>query len=289
MKATHIHTFYTNEMSHEYVGIKSGQEYYVTGHITSDDVDLYRELVPETEFDQMIEQIKSGNIKLDLDHSHFKDSDPEGEIPYGAIVDAKKVKDQGKTKIWIKAKLNKNHKRFQEVWKSIQDGFLDGFSIAYRAVKENVPGPDGIMISMLKGLKLLNVAMTGVPVNMDSDMTSSFFKALGKTPGVQNNMEKTDLKSKDKDGSHAHTKEDPLGEHNHPEIEMYIKDEINWVNNQLESARKRLDSFDEYLEKVNMGGIDEDVKEAAHGGMKGCKKSYEKGVLNRIFDLIVSY
>ena len=89
-----------NEVEH----IKSGKDAYITGYLTSNDLDLQNEIIDAGAMESIESQLKSGNIKLDIDHSSFRGEEPE--VPIGRIIDAKVIKSKGKSRVWIKAKLN---------------------------------------------------------------------------------------------------------------------------------------------------------------------------------------
>ena len=168
--------FFTDNIAHETWGVK-GQDknHYVVGYISTDEVDLYNDVVTTDAMRGMVQQLKSGNIKLDVEHDSIKG---KADIPIGRIVDAKMVVSEGKNKLWIKATINSNHSKFKEVWKSIKEGFIDAFSIAYKATDILKEVVNGVEVQLLKSLTLLNVALTGNPVNQGATMIESFSKSL---------------------------------------------------------------------------------------------------------------
>jgi HK97 family phage prohead protease len=181
--------FSTDWIDYKEVGFKGDSNYVIRGYISTDEVDRANEIVTPEAMVDMINQLKSGNIKLDIEHSTFTG---ETDIPVGKIVDAKMVKEGGKSKIWIEAQLNKSHSKFQEVWKSVKDGFLDAFSIAYRVKNAVSSIVDSIPVKMLTSLDLLNVAITGNPVNKGATMTESFLKSLKVVEEKEMEQEKKD-------------------------------------------------------------------------------------------------
>ena len=88
--------------------------------------------------------------------------------------------------------LNRHNQRFDEVKGSIEDGFLDAFSIAYIPTKSVSEIREGKNVRLLDGLELLNVAFTGNPVNTEAKMTNVFAKSLevleGKKKGPGGNI-----------------------------------------------------------------------------------------------------
>jgi len=163
--------FLTNSLEHEVVGLKGEREYYVTGHISTDEIDRSNEVVTREAMNEMVVQIKAGNVKLDVEHSTFMG---ENDIPVGKIVDAG-IDEQG---VWVKCVLNKAHNRFNEYWQSIKSNFLDAFSIAYKVKDYAEEVVNGVKVTLLKSIELLNVAITGNPVNRGAKMTESFYKSL---------------------------------------------------------------------------------------------------------------
>ena len=189
IKENNNFSFVTNSLSYEEVGTKSGKDYYVKGYISTDEIDRANEVVTRDAMKSMLEQIKSGNVKLDVEHSTFTG---DNDIPVGKIVDAG-IDNKG---LWVKCTLNKSHSKFREVWDSIKNGFLDAFSIAYKTTEYVNDVVDGVNVTLLKGLELLNVAITGNPVCRGARMTESFYKSLKYLEEV-NNMTDEKLKSED--------------------------------------------------------------------------------------------
>lgn len=163
--------FLTNTIEHQAVGLKGEREYYVTGYISTDEIDRANEVVTREAMNEMVAQIKAGNVKLDVEHSTFTG---ENDIPIGKILDAG-IDEKG---VWVKCMLNKAHSKFNEYWQSIKSNFLDAFSIAYKVNEYAEEVINGVTVTLLKSIELLNVAITGNPVNRGSKMTESFYKSL---------------------------------------------------------------------------------------------------------------
>ena len=173
-------TFFSESCTWNVVETKSGKKYFVEGYISTFDKDIYNELVTVEGMTDMLQQLKDQTIKLDLEHETWRND--EGEVhdhpknfnPVGKIIDAK-IDDNG---LFVKAEINKHSSRFKEVWNSIQEGFLDAFSIAYKPVRviENVI--EDSAVRLLDSIDLLNVALTGNPINPCAKMTDVFTKSL---------------------------------------------------------------------------------------------------------------
>jgi HK97 family phage prohead protease len=176
-------SFVTDSLTYKIVGLKGKpQQHYVTGYIITEDVDTANELVVRGAILDMVEQLKSGSIKLDIEHEYFRKGAVEDygtKTPLGRIIDAR-VEDTPKgAMLWVKAVLNKNHDRFEKTWAEIQEGYLDAFSIAYHIVEADNQIVEGKSVRVLRKVHLLNVALTGVPVNKGARMLESFLKSLG--------------------------------------------------------------------------------------------------------------
>lgn len=172
--------FYTDNLDFEEIQTKGGNEHYITGYISTYDKDMVNDIVTPACMSDMLEQMKGRNIKLDVEHESFRGKDRiETElnktiIPIGRIIDA--VQDEKGIK--IKALLNTAHTRFREVWSSIKNKFLDAFSIAYIPISTAKKSISGEIIRMLDKVNLLNVALTGNPINTTAKMDEIFVKSL---------------------------------------------------------------------------------------------------------------
>lgn len=234
-------TFYSDKLSFAEVKGKEGTEYFVEGHISTEDPDLVDDVVTKGCLDDMYSQFDSKNIKLDFEHEAFRGkSQIESEInktkmPLGKSCirtrDTKGVKVKWQLNpVWKKFDAKGNITMdFKELWASIKGGFLDAFSIAY-IVKDTTPNQNikGKNVRLLKRINLLNVALTGNPVNTHATMTNVMVKSL----------EQITKKGYEKDGAHAHTEDNPLGNHNHPEIEKSISEMYNHIDRRIEWVKE---------------------------------------------------
>ena len=167
------YTFFTDEVGYEETETKGGKDYFVTGYISTKDRDLVNDVISENALSEMLSQINHKNIKLDVEHEAWRQENPS-IVPVGKIIEAKKD-EKG---IFVKAVLNRAHGRFKEVWDSVKSGFLDAFSIAFKTTKYVHRVVDGVKTRVLNGVELLNVALTGNPVNPECKMTEVFTKSL---------------------------------------------------------------------------------------------------------------
>ena len=173
MSNTKSYTFFTDEVGYEEIETKGGKDYFVTGYISTKGRDLVNDIVSENALSQMLSQINHKNIKLDVEHEAWREENPS-IVPVGKIIEAKKD-EKG---IFVKAILNRAHSRFKEVWDSVKSGFLNAFSIAFKTTSYVHKVVDGVKTRVLNGVELLNVALTGNPVNPECKMTEVFTKSL---------------------------------------------------------------------------------------------------------------
>jgi len=118
--------FVTDSIKLKTEEFRSEKNFYVEGYISTPDLDEGNDIVTTECLDDMVRQLKEGNIKIDVEHETWKKKD-FADIAVGKIVDANR--DNYGIKVLVQ--LNKHHARFKEIWGSLKDGFLDAFSIAY--------------------------------------------------------------------------------------------------------------------------------------------------------------
>jgi len=155
-------------------------ESYVFGYISTKDKDLVNDIVTDNCLKSMFHQMKDRTIKFDVEHESFRGAtDTEKELNKTlnpiAKVDWFGLDANG---LMVKAILNRHHPRFNEVKGSLDDGFLDGFSIAYIPTKSNMEDFNGESIRKLEDLRLLNVAFTGNAINEQARITEVMAKSL---------------------------------------------------------------------------------------------------------------
>jgi HK97 family phage prohead protease len=165
-----------DEFSHTEVEIKGTKKYYVTGYISTKDLDLVNDIVTEEALIDMAEQVNKGNIKLDMDHEAWKKGDDgPNMLPIGRIIEAKFEPEQNR--LWVKAQINSNSTRFAKAWANIKDKFIDAFSIAFKPIQIATKYVNGKEIRLLEKVLLLNVALTGNPANPEAKITNVFAKS----------------------------------------------------------------------------------------------------------------
>ena len=250
--ADNIFTFYTDSVQHKsYIDKKTGKtRYFVGGNVTTGKLDLVRDIVTKPCMEDISTQFKNRNLKLDFNHETLiGDTDIEErvaltKIPLGKATE-EKVDAKGNNVMY---ELNTTWKKFDskgdvvmtfdEIWQNIEDKNYDAFSIAYIPVKTTNKNIDGKTARMLEKVNIVNVALTGNPINPDATITSVMTKSLAYMKSKEDTEKKYKKKAFDKDGAHAHTSEQPLGEHNHPEIERALNDRIDWVHERIDNLQR---------------------------------------------------
>lgn len=171
------YSFNTDKVIYSVVDLKGEREHFVTGHISVSEIDSDNDFITSNCLKSMLEQIKAKSIKLDYEHEAWRDS--PNILPVGKITDAR-IDGKG---LWVKCKLNKHSPKFKALWGSVKGGFVNAFSIAFKPLKTVMKTVGDAQVRLIDNLELLNVAMTGVPVNKgatidDFGMKSVFLKAI---------------------------------------------------------------------------------------------------------------
>jgi len=170
----------SDKVSLREIEVKGEKKYVIEGYISTGDKDLVNDIVTKNCMEDMFKQLKTKNLKLDVEHESYRgNNDFEVEanktiIPIGKVVDST-IDSKG---LKVQAEINPHHTRFQEVWGSLKDGYLDAFSIAYIPVKTEKIMKDGQEVRMLNQINLLNTAVTGNPINPSASMTNVMAKSL---------------------------------------------------------------------------------------------------------------
>lgn len=185
-----LFVFYSDKLNYSTSETKSGKSYFVEGHIATGDLDLVGDIVTKGCMDDMTEQFDDRIIKLDFEHEAFRGkSQTEAEInktrmPLGKAID--RTRD---TKgVMVKWQLNPTWKKFDEkgnvvmtfkdIWSNVEQGYYDAFSIAYIPTKTASSSVGGKDVRLLDRVNLMNVALTGNPINQSAKMTAVMAKSL---------------------------------------------------------------------------------------------------------------
>jgi len=183
---------------------KGTKKCMVEGYISTTDKDLASEILSMSAQNDILDQVTDRLITFDAEHEVWFDkegnenSKPTSNIPLGKIVEAK-IKGNG---VWVKAEINQDNPRFNNIWDSIKKGFLNAFSVSFYPV-EAIKRKVGILTeSIVNRLNLINVSLTGNPCNTSATFTpimksavNGFFKDSFDT--YQNNKEDDNMSDKE--------------------------------------------------------------------------------------------
>lgn len=165
------YSFNTDRLTFSPIKEKGGKP-SVTGYISVPEIDLYDDLITPMAMKSMLQQILATTITIDYEHEAWRDDNTI--LPVGKIVEAK-VDERG---LWVKAELNTHSPKYKALWGSIKDGFITAFSIAFKPLKVITKTIGDTTVKLIEDLKLLNVALTGSPVNQGAVLTGHSMKAV---------------------------------------------------------------------------------------------------------------
>jgi hypothetical protein len=191
------------------------QRYMVGGYISTGDLDLVNDIATEDCRRDLSEQFKGRKIKLDYDHETIRADRNQDEfdsrLNLTKPVLGKAVSEENDgvgNMVWFE--LNPNWKKFdlqgnvtmdfKSVWEDIENGYYDAFSIAYVPTKTRMMTKGGSQIRLLDKVNLINVALTGNPVNPAArmmDFRTVMAKSLEYMKEKEDgNMQDADVKSR---------------------------------------------------------------------------------------------
>lgn len=156
--------------SFKLVELKSNGEkdYFIEGFVSTINPDDYNDVVTPKAQKAIDTQLKKFNITMDLEHEEWinpntgeRHQRKQNKIPVALVVDSN-ITDEG---TFVRAKLNKNHPLFTNVLKSIQEGFLHSFSIAYDVTQRQIKQIGDKVFRFIEDLNISNIGITGNPVN----------------------------------------------------------------------------------------------------------------------------
>jgi len=193
-----LFTFRSNELQFKTEGkLKSEKKYYIEGYASTTDKDLAGEVINDKAQASMLKQFRNRNITIDVEHEEWYGDDgkqlpkPKGTmIPVAKVVEAR----QDSKGTWIKAEMNSNIERFDEVWGSIKGNFLNAFSIGFFPITQ--------VGNVISDLNIVNLTLTGTPVNAGATFTPvlksavAYLKSLNETES-EPKMEETKTEVKE--------------------------------------------------------------------------------------------
>lgn len=176
--AKNTYEFYLPDFSLETEEIKGAKQHFLTGHISTPDLDKVKDIVLPEAIDGMIKQLLGHNLKLDLDHELVKKG---VTTPLGRIIEAKR----DSTGALVKVLLNEAYPDFKNILYQLKNKFIDALSITFAKPQEG----EYILqkgIRYLKKINLINVAATAYPANPNCSILSVFTKSLSEIEEKEN-------------------------------------------------------------------------------------------------------
>lgn len=135
---------------------------YIEGYASSVAKDIEGEVISKEALEAVAKEIVAEPYnKVFLNHN-------TKDIPIGKIIDAKVVDG----KLFVRIVLNKAHKDFETVYKSLKEGFLNALSIGFNAIKRES--------NVIKELKVLEVSIVSLPANPEAKVLNVYEKMLVK-------------------------------------------------------------------------------------------------------------
>lgn len=182
--------FYSDKLNFKAEQTSEGTRYFVGGYISTGDLDLVNDIVTKNCMESMDAQFEMRSIKLDFEHEAFRgDSELDQEaaktrIPLGKAIESKRDAKG----VLVEWELNSTWKKFdskgdivmgfKDLWRNVEEGYYDAFSIAYIPTKTTMLERDGKTIRLLDDVNLLNVALTGNAINPDATINAVMAKSL---------------------------------------------------------------------------------------------------------------
>lgn len=161
------------------VETKAGKEYFVEGYIATHDKDRFNDVITKSAMRDIFNQ--ADELMVDFEHEAHRDlttgefRDRQTLIPVAKIID-KKIDNIG---VWVKAQLNHHlGEKFNIIWGSLRDGFLKAFSIAFVPAEPEDYRMEGDTRVLTRIRTLLNIALTGNPINPNATITGVVTKSM---------------------------------------------------------------------------------------------------------------
>jgi len=200
--------FYSDKLNYKTALGTKGKEYFIEGYISTGDLDLVNDVVTKSCMDNMLTQFDDRSIKLDFEHETFRGkSQLEAEAAKTRIPLGKAIGQERDSKgVKVKWQMNPNWKKFdekgnivmnfKEIWDNVETEMYDAFSIAYVPTQTANIEREGKSIRLLDSVNLLNVALTGNPINPMATMSAVMAKSLEfmKSQEADGSMDNVEIK-----------------------------------------------------------------------------------------------
>lgn len=211
---------------------------YVWGYASTDDLDSQGDQIELEAISKAGNQLTVAPYnKVFLNHNYQ-------DIAIAKIVFTK-TDNNG---LLILAKVNDDHARAGEVWKSIQEGYLDGFSVGGDFVKviRQFKQEIGKYVNIVKELILREVSLTSIPANRKAGVLGAFVK-------VQKLVEENKMQENIKQNEGVPVEGSP---EQPTELEL-IKQELAVLKQELEAIKEALSAPAAPAENVEQKQVNE--------------------------------
>jgi len=197
---------FTTPFNVNIVQVKGEEKVFMEGLISTTDKDLVNDIVTLNCLKSMQTQILERNMKLDVEHEAFRGGSIEEKeinktiIPAGKIIDAtiENLKNN-RYGLRVKAELNLFGNNYEQVKGNVLNNYLDAYSIAFLATDVKDAEVKGEPVRLLNDVRLLNVALTGNPINTQAKNSEVFVKSMDaleeykkekkSNPGIEKELE----------------------------------------------------------------------------------------------------
>jgi phage head maturation protease len=180
------------------VELKGEKKYFIEGFISTTDPDLSNEVLTLKAQEDIVKQCLNNSITMDVEHEEWykegrvQNKPSNTRIPVAKIVHAE-IKGNG---VWVKAEINQHSDRFKNIWGSVKEGFLHSFSVAFYPLAAVTKTVGNQVMRFIDSLSLVNVTLTGSPVNPNATFTPVMKAALLNMPAQgEIKMEETKIEA----------------------------------------------------------------------------------------------
>lgn len=165
-------------------------QYYVEGFVTTPVKDLQGEVVKESTFKEITDNITQAPHNLGWLHHESPYAAPEKSMKTPPIIrytDSKVQRNpiNNKVGVWVRGLLNKAHPQFRQTWQEAKNGFLNAFSMEFVPLhegKEWVRSEGGMGQSkpqnFVDQIKYLSTSLVRAPANEGAIFTRVYAKSF---------------------------------------------------------------------------------------------------------------
>lgn len=255
------------------------KRHVIKGYMTTSDRDLVGDIVTDSCMKSMLNQMTHRAIKMDIEHESWQGKDDIMREKAKTINPIGKINRAYKdgTGIFIEGELNPHHRRFDEVLGSMKGGFLDSFSIAYipTATKPmNIKGQD---TRLLDDITLLNVALTGNPINTNARMAPIMAKSLEFMKSFSSNDDINQEENMAEEEKEEPTEESESTEKKPEEPKPEAKPEVKALKKEIVELKAKIKKLEKKAEEE-----EKEPEKPAEGEAEKTEESEETKSMDRL-------